>query len=42
MQNATPHPDDLGRWRDLSDQLTPEQIAELEDAERDYRTRDVA
>jgi hypothetical protein len=33
-----PTPDDTARtWRDLADQLTPEQIAILEDHERHHR-----
>jgi hypothetical protein len=36
MPNTTAH-DDATTWRDLAGQLTPDQIATLEDAERRYR-----
>ena len=35
MTNTTAH-DDATTWRDLADQLTPDQIAKLEDLERRY------
>ena len=31
-----PHADDAGDWRDLADQLTPEQVAELERTEQSW------
>ncbi len=34
---TTTHDDNATTWRDLADQLTPEQIAKLEESERRYR-----
>ncbi|CPR11961.1 hypothetical protein BN971_03254 [Mycobacterium bohemicum DSM 44277] len=32
-------PENASNWRDLADQLTPEQVTELEDSENGYRRR---
>jgi hypothetical protein len=39
MPDHTPttHDENASTWRDLADQLTPKQIAKLEDSERRYR-----
>jgi hypothetical protein len=34
---STIHDDDATTWRDLADQLTPEQMARIEESERSYR-----
>src|ERR1700738_3599623 len=39
---TTTHDDHATTWRDLADQLTPEQIAGLEDCERRFKTDGVA
>jgi hypothetical protein len=40
MPDNTPttHDENAASWRDLADQLTPEQIARLEESERSYRS----
>jgi hypothetical protein len=44
MSENTPttHDDNATTWRDLADQLTPEQIAELEESERRHRRNAVS
>jgi hypothetical protein len=37
MFSIPPTPENVSSWRDLADQLTPEQITELEESERRYR-----